>query len=85
MSTNDEILTPFDGYKIYGFHQFESGPDAYLESAGDDDAQYWSLYGISANGIAWIADFCCREDAERLYARITGRRYHHNTTTNQEN
>jgi hypothetical protein len=76
MPAINQLPTPFDGYEICGVREFGTGPDLYFEPATDRDSQYWSLYGnIPGSGLAWIGDFCTRDAAEELYARITGRLY----------
>jgi hypothetical protein len=47
-----------------------------LERCADGEAELWTLYGhIPRQGLEAIGEFPCREAAERVYYRITGRRY----------
>lgn len=73
-STN--LPTRFDDYEVHGIREFGKGRFSYAEPVADDEAQFWSLFGhITGHGLECIGDFKTREDAEKVYARITGRHY----------
>jgi hypothetical protein len=71
-----QIPVRFDDYEIHGVREFDDGGGTYCEQVPDDEAAFWSLYGhIPGQGLECIGDFKTREQAEEVYARITGRRY----------
>jgi len=66
----------FDGYEISGVREYGRGKHRSCEQVDDCDAQFWSLYGhIPGLGLECIGDFATRDDAEEVYARITGQPY----------
>lgn len=71
-----EGFAPFDAYEIHGVREFGRGKSRHCEQVPDDEAQFWSLYGhIPGEGVEAIGDFATREQAEEVYARITGQHY----------
>jgi hypothetical protein len=76
-STSDTGLPScFDDYEIHGIFDFDEDDRTFSEQVPDDEARYWSLFGhIPGRGLECIGDFESRKLAERIYARITGRRY----------
>ena len=64
----------FDDYEIHGVAEFtDIGGNRYCEPVADDEAQFWSLYGlIPGVGLERIGDFKTRQVAEEVLARITG-------------
>jgi hypothetical protein len=70
-------IVPFDEYEIHGVPELRGADGTrYCEPAPDDEAHFWSLYGhIPGQGLECIGDFKTRQQAEEVYARITGRRY----------
>jgi hypothetical protein len=63
----------YDNYEISGCWKIGDGPDSYIETCDDADAQFWTLYGhIDGQGVEAIGDFRSREDAEQVFFRITG-------------
>ena len=76
MKQHGRLPTPYDGYDIHGLRHFETGPERYCERHDNADAEFWRLYGyIPGLGLECIGDFKHREDAETMYARITGRSF----------
>jgi hypothetical protein len=72
------LPTPFDRYEISGVREYGKGKGRLCERVADDEAQFWSLFGhIPGRGADCIGDFETRLHAEEIYARITGRRFHH--------
>jgi len=75
--THIPLPQPFDAYEIHGVVQFhESDGSRYCEPACDDKAHFWTLYGhLPGERLICIGDFPSREQAEEIYARITGQLY----------
>lgn len=72
----NSLPTRFDAYEVHGVRQFDEGNGAHCEQVPDDEAQSWSLFGhMPGQGLDCIGDFATREQAEEVFARITGRRY----------
>lgn len=74
-----EGFVPFDAYEISPCLRFEE-PDRpgqfYFEPCEPHEAHVWTLYGhIPGEGVEAIGDFATREQAEEVYARITGQPY----------
>ncbi len=70
------LPTPFDAYEIHGIRAYGRGRRRYYEQVPDSEAQSWSLFGhIPGQGLDCIGDFATRQQAEEVYARITGRPY----------
>ena len=69
----------FDAYEIAPCRRFREDGDRerfYYEPCKPEEADVWTLYGhIPGEGVEAIGDFTTREQAEHIYARITGRRY----------
>jgi len=72
-------LTRFDGYEIGPCRRRQEDGEKvrfYYEACAAKDADVWTLYGhIPGRGAEAIGDFDSREQAEEIYARITGERY----------
>ncbi len=66
----------YDNYEISGCHcldEEEENGRQFVEVCGDDEAQFWTLYGhIDGQGVEAIADFPSRHFAEQVFYRITG-------------
>ncbi len=74
-NARSDLPIPFDGYEIHGVREFGRGKSRHCEQVPDEEAQFWSLYGhIPGQGVDCIGDFGTREQAEEVFARITGRR-----------
>jgi Family of unknown function (DUF6900) len=80
------LPTPYDAYEIHGMKRLaprlgqEEEPVGRViddcEQVPDSEAGFWSLFGhIPGQGLDCIGDFATREQAEEVFARITGRRY----------
>jgi hypothetical protein len=73
------VLTRFDRYEIGPCRRLlEDGKTVrfYYEACAAKDADVWTLYGhIPGQGAEAIGDFDSREQAEEIYARITGEPY----------
>ncbi len=70
------LPTPFDDYEIHGIRKFGKGRSKHCEQVPDRKARFWSLFGhIPGQGLDCIGDFPTREQAQEIYARITGRRH----------
>ena len=73
---SNQLPTPFDDYEISGVREYGKGKRRHCEQVTDDEAQFWSLYRhIPGAGLDCIGDFATRQNAEEVYARITGRHY----------
>ncbi len=70
------LPTRFDAYEVHGVRRFDEGSGPYCEQVPNNEARSWSLFGhIPGQGLDCIGDFATREQAEEVFARITGRRY----------
>ena len=66
----------FDAYEIHGVIQATDDQGDYLESVDDAEAERWCLYGhVPGRGLLPIGEYPTREQAETIYAAITGRIY----------
>jgi hypothetical protein len=71
----------FDNYEISPCRRLDDAglPDpngTQFEVCDPAEADVWTLYGhIDGEGVQAIGDFDSREQAEEIYARITGKRY----------
>lgn len=75
-NARSDLPIPFDDYEIHGVREFGRGNLRHCEQVPDEEAQFWSLYGhIPGQGADCIGDFVTREQAEEVFARITGRSY----------
>jgi hypothetical protein len=64
----------FDDYAIHGVAQAADEQGRYLETVDDSEAEFWCLYGhLPGQGLKSIGEFSTREQAETVYACITGR------------
>lgn len=76
-----DLPARFDDYEIHGIKSYGKGSRKYCEQVDDSKADHWSLFGhIPGQGLDCIGDFDTREQAEEVFARITGRRYADDTT-----
>ena len=81
----DDQPARFDGYEIHGVKEFGEPGDRFCEQVGDDEAEFWSLYGhIPGQGVDCIGDFTTREHADEVFARITGRSYSDKSANTEE-
>jgi hypothetical protein len=68
----------YDDYEISGCYLLNDDDGRQFVETGVDDAeaQFWTLYGhITGQGVQAIGNFKSRKAAERVYCRITGRRF----------
>jgi hypothetical protein len=72
-------LARFDRYEIGPCRRWQEDGEKvrfYYESCAAKDADVWTLYGhIPGRGAEAVGDFDSFEQAEAIYARITGERY----------
>jgi hypothetical protein len=74
---SDEIPR-FDSFEIHGVAPAGDEQGNYLEPVEESEAELWSLYGhLPGHGLKSIGTFPTREQAEAIYAAITGRPYSH--------
>ena len=77
--SEEGLPTRFDAYEIQPYlrNREEIEPDEEVIVACDpDEAGLWRLYGhIPGEGLKTIGDFESGEQAEEVFARITGQRY----------
>jgi hypothetical protein len=76
-NARSDLAMPFDAYEIHGI--FEIADDdgrRFCERVGDEEAQFWRLYGHAAD-CHWLClgNFKSREFAEEVFSRITGEPY----------
>lgn len=70
---NDNPLPRFDSFEIHGVAPATDELGNYLESVDDSEAEAWSLYGhLPGEGLKSIGVFPTREQAEAVYAGLTG-------------
>ena len=63
----------FDAYEIHGIIHATDEQGDYLESVDDAEAEHWCLYGhVPGQGLLPIGEYPTREQAEAIYAGITG-------------
>ena len=78
-ASEEGLPTRFDAYEIQPYlrNREEIEPDEEVIVACDpDEAGLWRLYGhIPSEGLRAIGDFESGEQAEEVFARITGQRY----------
>ena len=78
-ASEEGLPTRFDAYEIQPYlrNREEIEPDEEVIVACDpDEAGFWRLYGhIPSEGLKAIGDFESGEQAEEVFARITGQRY----------
>lgn len=66
----------FDDFEIHGMAPTVDEQGPYLEAVEDAEADRWCLYGhLPGHGLKTIGEFCTREQAETIYACLTGRAY----------
>jgi hypothetical protein len=64
----------FTAYEIHGLEEVELG--VFEMCLEPENAQSWCLYGhVVGEGLHTIGTFTTREEAEDIYARITGMEY----------
>lgn len=69
------IAPPYDAYEIHGV-AFVKAQGTICEPVEDANTELWTLYGhVSGHGVETMGNFRTREQAEAVFARITGRRY----------
>jgi hypothetical protein len=78
-AASDVTSERFDAYEISPCRRYEE-PDRpglfYFEPCEPQAADVWTLYGhIPGQGAEAIGDFATQEQAEEIYARITGQPY----------
>lgn len=75
-TTDSSLLSRYDAYEVQGVRFFWANGKPFFDHVDDSEAEVWRLYGHEPGGrLQCIGDFLSREDAEEIYARITGRRY----------
>lgn len=75
---NDNHLPRFDNFEIHGVAPAADELGNYSEPVDDSEAEAWCLYGhLPGHGLKSIGTFPTREEAEAVFAGLTGRPYLH--------
>jgi len=66
----------FDAYEIHGVLHATDDLGAYREAVDDAESEEWCLYGhVPGQGLLLVGKYPTREQAETIYAAITGHVY----------